>query len=60
MCKCQECGKKFKVDCNIPNELWEVIRPANKPKHGGLLCMECIGRKIEKISDYSSYKLTEL
>jgi hypothetical protein len=56
-CKCQECGKQYKVDLDIPDELWEKIQPKNKPKGAGLLCGSCIMKKIEEISDYDYWYL---
>ncbi len=56
-CKCQSCNTKFKVDLNIPDELWEKIKPKNKPKGSGLLCGKCIMKKIEKISNYDYWFL---
>ncbi|GAH66922.1 unnamed protein product [marine sediment metagenome] len=58
-CKCQNCGNKFKVDLIIPDDLWEKIKPLNKPKGAGLLCGKCIMEKIEKISDYNRWFLTK-
>lgn len=56
-CKCQNCNKQFKVDLNIPNKLWEKIKPKGKPKGGRLLCGKCIMERIEKISDYDYWDL---
>ena len=60
-CKCQICGKQYKVDILITDELWEnkVKLPSNT-KGDGLLCGECIIRRIETFSDYSAYKLTPI
>jgi len=58
-CKCQECGKQFKVDLNIPDYLWEIIKPIEKPKGGGLLCGSCIMSRIESISNYDYFYLVK-
>lgn len=58
-CKCQNCGNKFKVDLNIPDDLWEKIKSLNKLKGAGLLCGKCIMEKIEEISDYDYWFLTK-
>jgi len=60
MCKCQECGNKYKIDLNIPNELWEKIKPKNKPIGAGLLCGSCIMKKLEDILDYDAFELINL
>lgn len=58
-CTCQSCGKQFKVDLIVPDELWDKIRPEGKPKVGGLLCGSCIMDRIEEISDYDYWFLTK-
>lgn len=54
-CKCQVCGNQFKVDLNIPNELWKKIRPKNKPVSGGLMCGCCIMKALENIGNYDAF-----
>ena len=56
-CKCQECGKKYKLDLIIDDKIWEHIKPAGKEKEAGLLCGSCIINKIEKIEGYSVFNL---
>jgi len=51
-CKCQECGKQYKVDIIVPDEIWEKIKPKNKPEGVGLLCGKCIMLKIEEMNKY--------
>lgn len=58
-CKCQQCGKQYKVDIMVPNEIWEQIKPKNKPVGGGLLCGECITGALEK-AGYSAWRLIEI
>lgn len=48
-CKCQDCGKLYKVDVIVPDALWERIKPAGKPVGAGLLCGSCIITRIESI-----------
>jgi hypothetical protein len=59
-CMCQQCGCQYKVDLLIPDELWEKIKPAGKPEGAGLLCGACIMKNIEKISDYSAWKMDQI
>lgn len=58
-CKCQKCGQQFKVDFMIPDNLWEEIKPANKPKGGGLLCGRCIVDALEQ-KGYGAWELKDL
>lgn len=56
-CICQECGKKYKVDLIVPDELWLKISP--KKSEAGLLCGLCIMKKIESFDEYDAYTLKE-
>lgn len=56
-CKCQGCGKRFKVDFIVPDELWEKIKPEEKPPGSGLLCGSCICDRIEDRNQYDSFQL---
>ena len=56
-CKCQECGLEYKTDIVVPNSLWDGIKPVGKPKGAGLLCPQCIGKKIEAFGTYQAYRL---
>jgi len=58
-CVCQECGREFKVDLNIPNRIWEKIKPAGKDKGAGLLCGSCIMNKIESFGEYGFMDVDE-
>jgi len=59
-CKCQCCAKSYKVDLLIPGSLWEAIKPAGKPPGAGLLCGECIMRKIENIGNYNAFEMRNI
>jgi hypothetical protein len=52
-CTCHECGKVFKVDLILQDELWAKISPKKVEgfKGGGLLCPVCIGRKLEGLNE---------
>jgi len=54
-CTCQECGKQYKIDIIIDDDLWENIKPKDKPVGGGLLCPSCIFNKLE--IDYYGFKI---
>ena len=58
-CKCQKCGKKYKMDLIIPDEIWEKITPS-KNKESGLLCPVCIVIKLEKLYGYSMFRLSKM
>jgi len=45
-CKCQECGNIYREDVIVPDDLWDEIRPQNKGPGAGLLCGQCIAKKI--------------
>ena len=48
-CRCQECGYFFYSDVVLSNDLWNRIRLEGKPESGGLLCGNCIGRRLSAI-----------
>jgi hypothetical protein len=57
-CTCQECERQYKVDIIIPDELWEgKIKPKEKPQGSGMLCGECIMKKLEEFNEYNAYEL---
>ncbi len=51
-CKCQGCGKPYKVDLLVPDDLWERIKPEGKSMGAGLLCGQCIMGRIEVLNEY--------
>lgn len=53
-CRCQQCGKQYKVDLLIPDWLWEKIKPHSKPNGAGLLCGSCIIKNIEVFNLYGA------
>ena len=57
-CKCQNCGKQYKVDIIVPNDIWKIIKPFGKPEESGLLCGSCIADKIEERDEYDVFYLT--
>ena len=56
-CTCNSCGDKYKVDIEVPNEIWEKIKPEGKAEGAGLLCGVCIFKHLENLNKYSSFKL---
>ncbi len=46
---CWDCGQKYGeggwVECTIPDEIWEIIRPSTEIG-SGLLCIACIVRRL--------------
>lgn len=59
-CICQKCGRIYKVDINISDELWRLIKPRNKSEGNGLLCGICIIESIESFNKFDAYKLTKI
>jgi len=51
-CTCQYCGRRYRVDLNVPDHIWERIKPPRKPEGAGLLCGACIMNKIEALGEY--------
>jgi len=56
-CKCQGCGKQYRIDLYVPDELWELIKPIGKENGAGLLCGSCIMERLEEIGKYDAYDL---
>ena len=56
-CKCQSCDEQYKVDLSIPDEIWDKIKPTDKPEGAGLLCGSCIMKRIENLDIYDHYLL---
>lgn len=54
-CKCQKCGKQYKIDLIVPDEIWVKIK---LKKTGGLLCGSCIMVLMEHLG-YNCYSLCE-
>lgn len=57
-CKCQKCGKEYKLDLLNPDEVWCKIIPSNN-KEAGLLCPFCSVTELEKIYEYLMFKLRD-
>jgi len=57
-CKCQSCGKDYKVDLLVSDEIWEQIKPKDALQ-GGLLCGRCIMDRLEALGDYDSYMVSK-
>lgn len=55
-CTCQKCGKQYKMDLIIQDDLWGQITPS-KDKEGGLLCPSCIVKAIESLLGYCKFEL---
>ena len=49
-CKCQKCGKEYKVDLLVEESVWKRISP--KKDESGLLCPSCIIEAVEDNFDY--------
>jgi hypothetical protein len=59
-CRCQRCGKQYKVDFIVEDDIWEEIKPKDKPEGGGLLCGRCIAELIEKRGDYDAFTVRNI
>ena len=61
MCKCQGCGREYKIDLLITDELWESIslKEIEGYKGRGLLCGSCIMERLENVLDYDYFYLNK-
>ncbi len=59
-CLCQGCGRRYKVDINVSDELWERLQNGDEErdyKRPNLLCGICIMRRIELLGEFDYYNL---
>lgn len=56
-CACQGCGERYKVDVEVPDDLWNQIRPEGKPEGTGLLCGCCIFSRVEALGKHDDLSL---
>jgi hypothetical protein len=57
-CTCDVCGKKYKIDLVVSNDIWLKIRPdKSRPPEAGLMCPVCIMKVIEEVEGYGAYRL---
>jgi hypothetical protein len=56
-CTCQKCGRQFKVDFLVPDDVWEKMKPPGKPIGAGLLCGHCIVDYLES-QGYGAWRPT--
>jgi|SRR5688500_590992 len=47
-CQCCECGRRYRIDLNVPDEVWSQI---GMPAHAGLLCGSCIIGRMEILAE---------
>lgn len=55
-CTCDRCENKYKIDLNLPDELWEKINTSQFE----LLCPECIGELLTNLNEFGAYRLQPL
>ncbi len=54
-CRCQRCGRIYKVDFLVDDQVWELITDI---KNGsGLWCGRCITLAIENIGNYDAFQV---
>lgn len=56
-CKCQGCGRRYRVDLLVPDALWRRIGPPREAPDGGLLCGRCIVDRIEALGEFAAFYL---
>ena len=61
-CVCQICGRIYRIDFIIPDDVWKTINP--KQSENGLLCGRCITDKMEtmykKCDKFGCYNVTKI
>lgn len=57
-CRCDGCGRRYKVDMQVSDDLWALIQPEDKPAGAGLLCAACIGTRIED-GQFAAYRIVK-
>ena len=58
--RCQCCHYPYKVDFEIPDELWELIKPAGALPGAGLLCGHCLVDRLERLVGSSAFRLKRI
>lgn len=53
-CLCQDCGRRYRIDLRLSDELWERITYQN---WANLLCGICIMERIEHFREFDYYDL---
>lgn len=56
-CLCQSCGRRYRVDVMLADELWKRIQ---YPDWLNLLCGICIMERIEQFREFDYYDLKAL
>jgi hypothetical protein len=51
-CVCQGCNTNYVTDINVPDDIWELIKPINKDYGAGLLCPVCITTRITNLDQF--------
>ncbi len=53
-CLCHACERRYRVDFDIPDTLWQRI---GMPPESGLLCGRCIAGRIEGLGEFDAFSL---
>lgn len=53
-CRCHSCGDHYRVDINVPDEVW---RQVGMPSSSGLLCGKCIANRLEDLGEFNAFAL---
>lgn len=56
-CRCQSCGQYYRVDINVPDDLWDRIRPGGKAEGAGMLCGRCIMNRVEALGEFGALRV---
>lgn len=56
---CQSCHSLYYVDLNVPEEVWEKIKPEDETGESGLLCGGCTMDRVEAVIGTSTWTLVK-
>jgi hypothetical protein len=56
---CQGCGKEFRIDIMVPDELWDRLKPPERKDGSGMLCGSCILTRMEGLAGADMWQLTK-
>lgn len=59
-CKCQCCGRRYRVDLLVPEDLWKKITIRPDDLAAGLLCGRCIMSRIEDLGEFDAFEMRRL
>lgn len=59
-CTCHLCRLVYRVDVLVPDDVWQKIKPDDKPDGAGLICGPCILRLLEARGEFGAFRLVSV